>query len=195
MGCQHARWVRYLLTIGTALGRPRFASTSADRVGRLPNCLERLVRHSQRYRGAATGWTTCGLQRGRIKWRRRQDRNAKRAQGLVRPDSTPLTAVGVESRPGLPVVNRGPDACARRAMPWKPGRCWRMLYSHQLQATDCHERPAWTGWWFSPRGDRVWACPDHLDGLTGLRQFGSGTRKSTALRPLPHSRTRVDPLS
>ncbi len=26
-----------------------------------------------------------------------------------------------------------------------------------------------------PRGDRwwiVWACPDHLEGLTGLRQFG-----------------------
>ena len=35
--------------------------------------------------------------------------------------------------------------------------------------------PAWTGRWRSPRGDqwfRVWACPDHLDGLTGLREFG-----------------------
>ena len=35
--------------------------------------------------------------------------------------------------------------------------------------------PSWTGGWFSPRGDRwwrVWACPEHLYGLTGLREFG-----------------------
>jgi hypothetical protein len=35
--------------------------------------------------------------------------------------------------------------------------------------------PAWTGRWFSPKGDRwfrVWACPEHLEELTGLRQFG-----------------------
>ena len=54
------------------------------------------------------------------------------------------------------------------------GRCWRMLYDKQLQATHCDERPRWTGRWFSPRGNRwfrVWACPDHLDGLTGLRQY------------------------
>jgi len=58
----------------------------------------------------------------------------------------------------------------------KSGQGWRMLYSGQLQATHCHQRPAWTGRWFSPRGDRwfrVRACPDHLNGLTGLRQFGS----------------------
>ena len=58
----------------------------------------------------------------------------------------------------------------------EPGRCWRMVYSHQLQATHCREAPAWTGRWFSPKGDRwfqVWACPGHLEGLTGLRQFGS----------------------
>jgi hypothetical protein len=45
----------------------------------------------------------------------------------------------------------------------------------QLQATHCREVPTWTGRWFSPRGDRwfrVWACPDHLEGLTGLREFG-----------------------
>jgi hypothetical protein len=36
-------------------------------------------------------------------------------------------------------------------------------------------RASWTGRWFSPRGDRwwrVWACPDHIEGLTGLREFG-----------------------
>ena len=52
------------------------------------------------------------------------------------------------------------------------GRCWQMVYDHNLQATPCAEAPAWTGRWFSPRGDRwwaVWACPDHLD---GLREFG-----------------------
>ena len=44
----------------------------------------------------------------------------------------------------------------------KPGRCWRMVYSHQLQATHCTEVPSWTGRWFSPRGDRwfrVWPAP------------------------------------
>jgi hypothetical protein len=57
----------------------------------------------------------------------------------------------------------------------EPRRCWRMLYDHNLQATHCQEVPSWTGRWFSPRGDRwwrVWACPEHLDGLTGLREFG-----------------------
>jgi hypothetical protein len=57
----------------------------------------------------------------------------------------------------------------------EPGRCWQNVYSLQLQATHCPEAPAWTGRWRSPRGDRwwiVWACPDHLEGLTGLRQFG-----------------------
>ncbi len=57
----------------------------------------------------------------------------------------------------------------------EPGRCWQMIYNRQLQATHCHESPSWTGRWFSPSGDRwfrVWACPDHVEGLTGLRQFG-----------------------
>ena len=51
-----------------------------------------------------------------------------------------------------------------------------MVYSRQLQATHCAEAPTWTGRWFSPRGDRwwgvLWACEEHLDGLTGLRQYG-----------------------
>ena len=55
------------------------------------------------------------------------------------------------------------------------GRCWRLVYSEQLQATHCVGSPAWTGRWLRPKGDRwfpVWACPEHLQGLTGLRQFG-----------------------
>jgi hypothetical protein len=50
-----------------------------------------------------------------------------------------------------------------------------MIHDHNLQSTHCRERPAWTGRWFSPKGDRwwqVWVCPEHLDALTGLREFG-----------------------
>lgn len=74
---------------------------------------------------------------------------------------------------------REPDAEARRPVPRlrrraEPSRCWQMVYSRQMQATHCTEVPSYTGRWFSPRGDRfrVWACPDHLEGLTGLREFG-----------------------
>ena len=55
------------------------------------------------------------------------------------------------------------------------GRCWAMVYDGTMQADNCAEPPSWTGRWFSPRGDRwwrVWACRDHLEGLTGLREFG-----------------------
>ena len=64
------------------------------------------------------------------------------------------------------------------------GRCWQMVYSRQMQATHCQDSPTWTGRWFSPRGDRwfrVWACPDHLDGLTGLREFAGVRSDSFAL--------------
>jgi hypothetical protein len=57
----------------------------------------------------------------------------------------------------------------------QPGRCWRMVYDRNFQATHCADEPAFTGRWFSPKGDRwwqVWACDDHLDGLTGIREFG-----------------------
>ena len=54
-------------------------------------------------------------------------------------------------------------------------KCWRMIYDRHGQAAHCMETPSWTGRWFSPKGHdkwwRVWACPDHLDGLTGLREF------------------------
>ena len=61
----------------------------------------------------------------------------------------------------------------------EPSRCWRMVYSKQLQATHCRGAPSWTGRWFSPRGDRwfrVRACTDDLEGLTCLRQFGGVSR-------------------
>ncbi|MGO9854941.1 MAG: hypothetical protein ACLPYY_07870 [Acidimicrobiales bacterium] len=27
----------------------------------------------------------------------------------------------------------------------EPGRCWRLVYTSQLQATHCAEQPTWTG--------------------------------------------------
>ena len=67
------------------------------------------------------------------------------------------------------------------------GRCWQMVYSRQMQATHCQERPSWTGRWFTPGADRwfgVWACPEHLDGLTGLREFGRWGKPVLNLPPL-----------
>jgi hypothetical protein len=63
----------------------------------------------------------------------------------------------------------------------EPGQCWAMLHDRQGQATHCAETPSWTGRWFSPRGDRwwrVWSCPDHIEGLTGLREFGDSPFRS-----------------
>ena len=57
----------------------------------------------------------------------------------------------------------------------QPGRWWRMVYDHNLQSTHCTDQPTFTGRWFSPRGDRwwrVWSCREHLDGLTGIWEFG-----------------------
>jgi hypothetical protein len=45
----------------------------------------------------------------------------------------------------------------------QPGRCFRMVYSHQLQATHCYEPPAWKGQWQDVKG-RWWyveACAQH----------------------------------
>jgi hypothetical protein len=38
------------------------------------------------------------------------------------------------------------------------------------------EHMKWTGRWFAPSGKRwwrVWSCPDHIEGLTGLKEFGA----------------------
>jgi hypothetical protein len=51
-----------------------------------------------------------------------------------------------------------------------------MTYDHNPQSTHCLEALAFTGRWHSPRRDgqwwRVWSCPDHLGGLTAVREFG-----------------------
>jgi hypothetical protein len=51
-----------------------------------------------------------------------------------------------------------------------------MVFDHNMQATHCAEPTSAARHWFSPRGDRwwqVWACRGHLEGLTGIREFGS----------------------
>jgi hypothetical protein len=51
----------------------------------------------------------------------------------------------------------------------EPTECWRIIHDRQGQATHYMETPTWTGRWFSPRRDRcwrVWACANHLGGLT-----------------------------
>ena len=74
-------------------------------------------------------------------------------------------------------------------------RCWRMVYSNQLQATHCRAEPSWTGRWFSPQGDRwirVWACPDHLRGANGAPRVRPATRQVTrTIRVLEDPRTVV----
>ena len=55
-------------------------------------------------------------------------------------------------------------------------KCWAVVHDRQGQATHCREEPTYTGRWYSPRDDgtwwRVWSCPGHLEGLTGLKEFG-----------------------
>ena len=44
-----------------------------------------------------------------------------------------------------------------------PGRCFRMVYSAQLQSTHCYEPPAWKGIWKDRKGKSwyVEACREH----------------------------------
>jgi len=56
----------------------------------------------------------------------------------------------------------------------EPGRCWRMLYSHQLQATHCRQEPAWKGIWTDRKGKGwyVEACRQHAPKLTSAASEG-----------------------
>ena len=60
-------------------------------------------------------------------------------------------AESVYRRPVSPLPQPG-DPCP--GFMAQPGRCWRILYDRNLQATHCRETPSWTGRWFSPKGDR-----------------------------------------
>jgi hypothetical protein len=55
-------------------------------------------------------------------------------------------------------------------------RCWRVVYGYSGQAAHCLQPTSHTGRWYSPRDDgrywRVWACPDHLEGLVAITETG-----------------------
>ena len=133
--------------------------------------------------------------RGRRARTRRADLSSGRGgAGEDEPDGGPTNGLRADEGPNVR-VGRGCGGKARcavglpsalwtvcpstaiRARDSSPSRggAGRWSTATQLQATHCTEPPSWTGRWFTPKGDRwfrVWACPDHTDGLTGLRQFG-----------------------
>ena len=55
-----------------------------------------------------------------------------------------------------------------------PGRCFRMVASHQLQTTHCYEPVVWRGRWTDVKGraHRVWACELHAKDLRALSRVG-----------------------
>ena len=50
-----------------------------------------------------------------------------------------------------------------------PGRCFRMIYSPQLQSTHCYEPAPWRGRWKDAHGTvhRAWSCEEHAGALEG----------------------------
>ena len=71
---------------------------------------------------------------------------------------TLCTRVGPRALPVYPrPVGRMPepgDGCLGFISEANPR--WRMEFDHNLQANHCAESPAWTGRWFSPKGDKWW---------------------------------------
>jgi hypothetical protein len=56
----------------------------------------------------------------------------------------------------------------------QPGRCFRMVYSHQLQSDHCRGEPAWKGQWRDAKG-RSWyveACREHAPKVTSAASEG-----------------------
>src|SRR5580704_7043309 len=81
-----------------------------------------------------------------------------------RATSDPLSA---QSSPSVLAVEMPQPGEVCPGFMAQPNRCWRMVYSHTMQATHCREPANWTGRWFTPKSDRwwrVWACERHLDG-------------------------------
>lgn len=117
------------------------------------------------------------------------DASARGIATLKRPvaDSVPDRA---ESRPDAPpsTSTHVPDARARRSPPrlHRPADAVSGDDLRRHHAGRPLPRDALMGGqWFSPSGDRRWrvrACPDHLDGLTGLREFGRRRETVVAIR-------------
>jgi len=90
--------------------------------------------------------------------------------------SAPVRPVRPKVRTWVPLPRPGDRSPGFMA---EPGRCRALVHCRQLQSIHCQEAPAYTGRWYSPRGDKwfsVWSCPEHLEGLTGVRQFGRCSR-------------------
>jgi hypothetical protein len=53
----------------------------------------------------------------------------------------------------------------------QPGRCHKMVYSKQLQASHCRGEPAWKGIWKDRKGKSwyVEACGEHAPKSAGAR--------------------------
>jgi hypothetical protein len=66
----------------------------------------------------------------------------------------------------------------------QPGRCFRMVYSRQLQATHCDEPAPWRGWWKDAKGQthRVSACGGHAGALEGSAIAGGPLRSRAPQR-------------
>ena len=84
---------------------------------------------------------------------------------MIRPHFLAVHEVWGVNRAGLPWVRMPQPGDPCPGFISEPGRCWQMVYDHNLQA----RRPLVAG--VGP--------PDHLDGLTGLREFG----RSRAVQP------------
>lgn len=60
----------------------------------------------------------------------------------------------------------------------EPGRCLRMVYSPQLQATHCAEPPVWKEPWKDRKGKvhQVEACGEHAPKSAGTGAVQNGTK-------------------
>ena len=145
-----------------------------------------LIRHSHRPRGSAPtqpalrhrGWVAVR----RIRSHRRSSYRGHgdcSAQTACRGRFNPVASRCGPRIAGLRPTVRTVDPMPHRDRPgFIPSRgVLANAYGVQLQDTHCTETLRWSGRWRSQQGDRrfqVWACADHLQGLTGLREFGRG---------------------
>jgi hypothetical protein len=53
-----------------------------------------------------------------------------------------------------------------------PGRCFRFVYSPQIQSNHCNAPAPWRGRWKDAKGKlhQAWACDGHADALVGVRR-------------------------
>jgi hypothetical protein len=109
--------------------------------------------------------------------------SVKGARWSVRP--VPLTPPPGLAATGVTRLSRGLRSKPMERMPGpgdlisafspQPGRCFRMVHGHQLQADHCRGLPAWKGIWTDRKGKSwyVEACRQHAPKMTGGASEGS----------------------